>query len=143
MTTVYNKNGVPFDIDNIATDLNGKADVDLTNVNETGTSKIANCAMPDYSNPTTITVGASGTNYTAPSNGLYVFKFNADAAGRYYALWAGTETTDITKLLDIQIAERVQNYTISALVAKGQKITVSYSGTPASPTGRFYPSIGE
>ena len=31
MTTVYNRNGIPFDIDNIATDLNGKADRDLTN----------------------------------------------------------------------------------------------------------------
>lgn len=31
MTTVINKNGIPFDIDAIATDLNGKADVDLTN----------------------------------------------------------------------------------------------------------------
>lgn len=31
MTTVTNKNGIEFDIDAIATDLNGKADVDLTN----------------------------------------------------------------------------------------------------------------
>ena len=32
---VYNKNGIPFDIDAIATDLNGKADVDLTNLSST------------------------------------------------------------------------------------------------------------
>ena len=31
MTTVYNRNGIPFDIDNIATDLNGKCDTDGTN----------------------------------------------------------------------------------------------------------------
>ena len=31
---VYNKNGVAFDIDAIATDLNGKLDRDLTNINE-------------------------------------------------------------------------------------------------------------
>jgi hypothetical protein len=29
---VYNKNGVPFDIDALATDVNGKADRDLVNV---------------------------------------------------------------------------------------------------------------
>ena len=29
--TVYNKNGIPFDIDALATDVNGKADRDLVN----------------------------------------------------------------------------------------------------------------
>ena len=38
-TTVTNKDGIEFDIDAIATDLNGKADVDLTNVNDSGTSR--------------------------------------------------------------------------------------------------------
>lgn len=32
MATVYNKDGIPFDIDALATDVNGKADKDLVNV---------------------------------------------------------------------------------------------------------------
>ena len=48
MTTVTNKNGVEFDIDTIATDLNGKMDVDGTNaiLSETFISLF----MPDYEN---------------------------------------------------------------------------------------------
>lgn len=62
------KTSIEVDIDEIATDLNGKADVDLTNV--TGTSKGASWALPSsvFEN---VTAGASGAEYTAPANGWY------------------------------------------------------------------------
>ena len=74
MTTVYNKNGIEFDIDDIATDLNGKADVDLTNVNNTGYTKMAGAGMPS-STYINLTLGASGTAYTAPANGWVFVRF--------------------------------------------------------------------
>ena len=62
------KTEIQSDIDEIATDLNGKADVDLSNVTDTGYIKMARASMPSA---TTIflTVGASGSTYTAPANG--------------------------------------------------------------------------
>lgn len=63
---VYNKNGVAFDIDAIATDLNGKADTDLTNVtNSSGFRKLTEV----YNN------GTSGYKVYAeynPSTGDYI-----------------------------------------------------------------------
>lgn len=67
---VYNKNGVAFDIDAIATDLNGKADVDLTNLNSSGTSQSAKLAMPSNTYDELI-IGAAGATYTAPANGYF------------------------------------------------------------------------
>lgn len=64
------KTDVQVDIDKIATDLNGKADVDLTNVNNAGTSRGAGWAMPSDTY-VDLTLGASGTAYTAPANGWF------------------------------------------------------------------------
>ena len=66
------KTDIQVDIDEIATDLNGKADVDFTNVNDSGASLSAGWAMPsDISN--TLIIGTSGTEYTAPANGYFSF----------------------------------------------------------------------
>lgn len=67
------KTQIEVDIDEITTDLNGKADVDLTNVNNSGTSRGAGWAMPSNTY-TDLTVGASGTTYTAPANGWFLLK---------------------------------------------------------------------
>lgn len=64
------KTDIQVNIDQIATDLNGKADVDLTNVNNAGTSKGAGWAMPSDTY-VDLTLGASGTTYTAPANGWF------------------------------------------------------------------------
>ena len=75
------KTQIQVDIDEIATDLNGKADVDLTNVNNSGTSRGAGWTMPSntYIN---LTLGASGTTYTAPANGWIVaYNENSSAGG--------------------------------------------------------------
>lgn len=74
------KTQIQVDIDEIATDLNGKADVDLTNVNNNGASKVAGWSMPStvYDD---LTLGASGTTYTAPANGWFVVKGYNTTAG--------------------------------------------------------------
>lgn len=53
-----------------ATDLNGKADTDLSNVTDTGYIKMAGAGMPS-SRYIDLTLGASGTTYTAPANGYF------------------------------------------------------------------------
>ncbi len=64
------KTEIQSDIDEVVTDLNGKADTDLTNTTNTGYIKMAGASMPSnkYIN---LTLGASGTTYTAPANGWF------------------------------------------------------------------------
>ena len=69
-----------FDINNIATSLNGKADIDLTNVNNSGTSRGGSWAMPSTTYET-LTIGASGATYTAPANGYYSAYLNGSGGG--------------------------------------------------------------
>lgn len=60
------KTDIQVDIDDIATDLNGKADTDLSNISPSasGRNTIAGWSMPDFSNSIQISLP-----YTAPSNG--------------------------------------------------------------------------
>lgn len=75
------KTEIQSDIDEIATDLNGKADVDLTNVNNSGTSLGAGWAMPS-STYVDLTLGASGSTYIAPANGWFVIGKFANASNQ-------------------------------------------------------------
>lgn len=52
---VYNKDGIPFDIDALVTDVNGKADVDLSNTSPSSMfkSNSVSWCMPDYENQIT------------------------------------------------------------------------------------------
>lgn len=73
------KTEIQVDIDQIATDLNGKADTDLSNVNNTGKSTGAGWAMPSGTY-VDLTLGASGSTYTAPANGWFVIRADGNAA---------------------------------------------------------------
>lgn len=76
------KTNIEVDIDEIATDLNGKADVDLSNTNDTAKILMSGMGLPSntYEN---LTLGASGTTYTAPANGWVVFSKTATSSGQY------------------------------------------------------------
>lgn len=52
------------------------ADVDLSNITNLGKAKIANLAMPS-DKYVDLTLGASGSIYTAPSDGWYYLKYNS------------------------------------------------------------------
>ena len=60
------KTEIEVDIDEIATDLNGKADVDLTNTSAALSGNFLSKLMPDYDNAITIT----SVPYTAPCAGV-------------------------------------------------------------------------
>lgn len=74
------KTQIQVDIDEIATDLNGKADVDLTNINNTGKTAIAHNAMPSDTYET-LTILSSGSEYTAPADGWFSVVPNGGALG--------------------------------------------------------------
>lgn len=85
MTIVYNKNGIPFDIDALATDVNGKLDRDCLNYSDTGYSVMAGASMPSNTH-IDLTLGASGTTYTAPANGWLFVQKVASTSGQYIQL---------------------------------------------------------
>ena len=64
------KTSIEVDIDEIATDLNGKADVDLTNLNNAGKIAIVHNSMPSDTYDD-LTIGASGATYSAPADGYF------------------------------------------------------------------------
>ena len=88
------KTAIEVDIDEIATDLNGKADKDFTNVDDSGTSSGAGWAMPSSAYDD-LTLGASGSTYTAPANGWVQFQKNSTSASQY----AQISTSDGINLL--------------------------------------------
>ena len=55
----------------VYTALSGKADTDLTNVTDTGYIKMAGASMPSNTYED-LTLGASGSSYTAPADGWFV-----------------------------------------------------------------------
>ncbi len=76
------KTDIQVDIDNIATDLNGKADIDLTNTTNQAKILMSGMGMPSdaYVN---LTLGASGSTYTAPANGWFYISKKATANAQW------------------------------------------------------------
>lgn len=81
------KTDIQVDIDDIATDLNGKADTDLSNISPSasGRNTIAGWSMPDFANSIQVSLP-----YTAPSNGYLLEQV---ASGGYVDLLINGSTT--------------------------------------------------
>ena len=75
------KTDIQVDIDQIATDLNGKADTNLSNLSATGKTKVAHLAMPS-DNYVDLTPPQTGADYvfTAPADGYVCFRVMATEA---------------------------------------------------------------
>lgn len=87
------KTEIQVDIDNIATELNGKADVSLSNVNSTGSSTGAGWAMPS-DRYVALTLGASGSTYTAPANGYFCLNKTKTSQNQYIAINRKSKDSD-------------------------------------------------
>lgn len=122
------KTNIEVDIDDIATDLNGKSDVDLSNVTNTGYAIMARASMPSSSH-IELTLGASGSTYTAPADGwLCLAKQTTDY--NQYIQFNATESDLVSKSNFLIGAE---TYNIGSLVyvfmpmAKGQSTKIYYN----------------
>ena len=104
-----------------ATVLNGKANINLTNVNDNGTSISAGWAFPSATN-ISITIGASDTSYTAPANGWFRI-IGTTTVANGYVYYSGIGMYDICYAPPA-------NYTVAltAPVKKGNSITIGYGG---------------
>ena len=134
---VYNKNGIPFDIDALATDVNGKLDRDCLNYSDTGYSVMAGASMPSntYIN---LTLGASGSTYTAPENGYFYIGARQVSGSQCYFQIVGLDGVKIE-----QPAVWGGAY-VSILypTKKSDVVAVNYGGTYANIIFRFYYAKG-
>lgn len=97
------KTDVEVDIDSVVTDLNGKADTSLSNINETGQAKfdaklntslsnlpadskesITGFGFPSLTKAINMVIGASGAAYNAPADGYIWLMGNCTLAGVCY-----------------------------------------------------------
>lgn len=121
---------------------NGKADIDASNFNSTGKETIIGWGMPSNSNYDTLTLGASGTQYTAPADGYFFlyaqYSSGSDTSydmwvvgtGLGYRHWFGTS--------NVQGAGRG-----FVPVKKGQKIQIDINGTLGYYDFKFVYADGE
>lgn len=129
------KTNIQVDIDEIATDLNGKADVDLTNINNTGKIAIAHNAMPSDTYDD-LTLGASGSTYIAPADGWF---YLAKIAGSDFAFTNIILMINSTDSLfgDFADAYRTSFCTSRVEVKKGDVVKIDYNATGATIDFRF------
>ena len=124
------KTDIEVDIDEIATDLNGKADKDFSNVDDDGSSRGASWAFPSETY-TNLTLGASGATYTAPANGWVQVTQAFSSSGATLVIAVVGTNQDIVCM---DSHANSTNISINAFipVSKGQTFKVNYTGTLAS-----------
>lgn len=131
------KTNIEVDIDEIATDLNGKADVDLSNVNASGTALASGWSMPS-SRYDDLTLGASGATYTAPANGYVCISKLATASGQYIQIYSDNDLMAV-------IGRATGNVNVQQFmpVKKGDTFSVAYNVAGAADFFRFVYAEGE
>lgn len=134
------KTNIEVDIDEITTDLNGKADVDLSNMNASQTAKeiIVSWGMPDWSAGIDIAVPVQATPYICPSNGVYVFCFLSNVSGSTFLYINGVKTANIISQSTNYNRNRQSS---SVVLAKDDVIYFNQSATDIY-SSTFYPLKG-
>lgn len=128
------KTSIQVDIDEIATDLNGKADVDLTNCTDVANIKMAHNAMPSNTY-IDLTLGASGSTYTAPADGWFYVNKIAGADWHYVTI---TNTSKVsTGYSDWRSDYRTSPLTPMLPVQKGDVVVIEYNATGATQAFKF------
>lgn len=129
------KTDVEVDIDEIATDLNGKADTDLSNINASQSAKdaIIEWGLPDYS--AGIVVQNANIPYVAPANGFIIARFAATSAAT-----GGRSVTVNGSVVCIVEANQGTEFTVP--VSAGDVLDIPVA-TSTALNGNFYPCKGD
>ena len=119
-------------LNGISTLETGKASVDLSNLSTAGRSLAAGLGMPSgrYVN---LTLGASGSSFTAPADGFFCLAKTIGTSGAYLSLFNTDAFFGVTA-----IATSTTNIVRIFIPAKkGQTINVGYNATGATQYFRF------
>lgn len=116
--------------------INNKADINLSNLSEDGKSLIANYSMPS-NRYIDLTLGASGSTYTAPANGWFIINKIAGSDCYYCAL-----TNNNTGEYDFRGDYRTSPCTPRVYARRGDVIKAEYNATGALTYFRFYYAEG-
>lgn len=123
----------------VVADLNGKADVDLTNVNNQAKILMSGMGMPS-NKYIDLTLGATGTLYTAPADGYFTFgKAGASSTGNHqfnglYLYHNGADIGGVNQSC-ISIGESIPILILP--VKKGNIVRITYTTTGALHYFRF------
>jgi len=135
------KTDIDVDIDNVVSDLNGKADTDLTNITDTGYVKMAGASMPS-NRYIDLTLGASGMKYTAPTNGYFVLYKIASGTNQYIQMCnVGYNNESATNMV-IRSVGNNDYIGCTMPCAKGQQTTVNYTLGGDTVYFRFCYAVG-
>lgn len=130
-----NSGDVSVDINQIATDLNEKADRDFLNVANAGKVLASGWGMPDTTKYIDLTLGASGSQYIAPSNGWVVLAKRSTATGQYIEITSVGFPT-------IQWSSASQIMGVYLPVRKDSLFTIYYSADGALNYFKFVYAVG-
>ena len=118
------KTDVQVNIDNVVTDLNGKAGTDLANINTYGKSVIANMAMPS-NNAIDLTYNGHGTTYTATADGYVTINGFGSSAPIGINVF-NTDNILVCKNSCIGLVDSNSAMGCSVPISKGQRFQVFY-----------------
>lgn len=131
------KTQIQIDIDNVMTDLALKADTDFSNINDTAKIAIAHNAMPSnvYDD---LTLGASGSTYTAPADG-YLFWSNQAGGIDLFITISNTTNGLSTTQSSVNSGNVLQ---IFMPVKKGDQLNITYNVVGQTLVFRFIYAVG-
>lgn len=121
-----------------AEDFNDKADVDAQNFNATGREYLAGLAMPSQTF-TDLTLGASGTSYTAPADGYVHLSKDAGSNWYYVSISVGYTSGGVDTTLYTAFDSTYSTSPCNVLVPikKGNWFYVTYNATGTTNRFRF------
>ncbi len=142
------KTEIQVDIDEVVTDLNGKADKDLSNItasadvankslsniNDSAKISISNFAMPS-SISVDLAIGSNGTNYTAPSNGYFRFNFQTNTGTNFQYGLTNITAQDLSSLQRIDAMGVVGSVFVPA--RKNDVVKITYESALMSGNLKF------
>jgi len=118
---------------------NGKVDLNLNNINPSNTAKsyFANLAMPSdvYDD---LTLGVSGTTYTAPADGWYYLNKVAGTNGT----WVNLINTNTNVISGRVATSSADTYFETVAAKKGDVIRIDYNATGTTNYFRFIYAVG-
>ena len=118
---IENSSSIDYELNLLREELNDKADVDFGNLTYESRAKIASVGMPSERYEL-LTLGASGTKYTAPSDGWYVLCMGSVTEGHEVCLENSTNKLTSSK----KSTSSADALDLFVPVVAGQSITVSY-----------------